>query len=43
VARRVVAARNFFLREKILGNFIAFIWARRGRDAGIGRPGRRNS
>src|SRR6266576_1212213 len=43
VARRVVAARNFFLRVKIVGNFIAFIWARHGRDAGIGRPGQRSS
>src|SRR5205814_9164680 len=41
VARRVVAARNFFLRKKTA--FIAFIWAGRGPDAGIGRPGRRNS
>src|SRR3954451_1729573 len=42
VARRVVAALNFFLREKILGKLIAFIWVRREQDAGIDRRDPRN-
>src|SRR5207253_11427409 len=43
VARRVVAARHLFLREKILGSFIAFICDGRGRHAGIGLRARHNS